>query len=66
MRERSATFGHGGLRLNAVVAVVSLKEGLSAGTAAAQFEAVFREVHPKEEFVKVPMADDGEGTVAAP
>ena len=48
-----------------VIAPDSFKESLSAIEAAEQIEAGFREVLPDAEYVKVPFADGGEGTVQA-
>ncbi|VEJ21227.1 glycerate kinase [Neisseria animaloris] len=46
-----------------VIAPDSFKESLSALQAAEAIEAGFRKVLPDAEYVKVPMADGGEGTV---
>ena len=48
-----------------VIAPDSFKESLSAVEAAAQIEAGFREVFPEADYVRIPIADGGEGTVAA-
>lgn len=48
-----------------VIAPDSYKESLSALEVATQIELGFREVFPDAEYVKVPMADGGEGTVQA-
>jgi len=48
-----------------VIAPDSFKESLSALEAATQIEAGFREVFPTWTYIKVPVADGGEGTVAA-
>jgi glycerate kinase len=48
-----------------VIAPDSFKESLSALQVAAAIEAGMREVFPDAEFVKVPVADGGEGTVQA-
>jgi len=48
-----------------IIAPDSYKESLSAEEAANQIEAGFREIFPAAEYIKVPMADGGEGTVAA-
>ncbi|MEH3041103.1 MAG: glycerate kinase [Sphingomonas paucimobilis] len=48
-----------------VIAPDSFKESLSAIEVAEQIEAGFREVLPDPVYVKVPVADGGEGTVAA-
>ncbi|GKX63030.1 glycerate kinase [Pragia fontium] len=48
-----------------VIAPDSYKESLSALDVAVQIEAGFREVFPDAEYVKLPVADGGEGTVEA-
>lgn len=48
-----------------VIAPDSYKESLSAEEVANQIEAGFCEIFPDAEFIKLPMADGGEGTVAA-
>lgn len=48
-----------------VIAPDSYKESLSAREVADEIEAGFREVLPEAEYLKLPMADGGEGTVAA-
>ncbi|MRT13429.1 glycerate kinase [Enterobacteriaceae bacterium RIT711] len=48
-----------------VIAPDSYKESLSALEVATQIEAGFREVFPNACYVKVPVADGGEGTVEA-
>lgn len=48
-----------------VIAPDSFKESLSAMQVACAIEAGFREVFPDAEYVKVPVADGGEGTVQA-
>ncbi len=48
-----------------VIAPDSFKESLSALQVAAAIEAGMREVFPDAEYVKVPLADGGEGTVQA-
>jgi len=48
-----------------VIAPDSFKESLSSVEVAACIEAGFREVLPDVEYVKVPIADGGEGTVEA-
>jgi len=48
-----------------VIAPDSFKESLSALQVAAAIEAGMREVFPDAEYVKVPVADGGEGTVQA-
>lgn len=48
-----------------VIAPDSFKESLSALEVATEIEAGFREVFPDAVCIKIPMADGGEGTVAA-
>lgn len=48
-----------------VIAPDSYKESLSALEVAMQIELGFKEIFPHAEYVKVPMADGGEGTVQA-
>ena len=48
-----------------VIAPDSYKESLTALEVATEIEAGFREVFHDAEYVKLPMADGGEGTVAA-
>lgn len=48
-----------------VIAPDSYKESLSAMDVATQIEAGFREIYPDAEYVKLPVADGGEGTVEA-
>lgn len=48
-----------------VIAPDSYKESLSAQEVATQIEAGFREVFPDASYVKLPVADGGEGTVEA-
>lgn len=48
-----------------VIAPDSYKESLSALEVATQIEAGFREVFPNATYVKLPVADGGEGTVEA-
>lgn len=48
-----------------VIAPDSYKESLSALQVATQIEAGFREIFPDASFVKLPVADGGEGTVEA-
>ena len=48
-----------------VIAPDSYKESLTALEVATEIEAGFREVFPDAEYLKLPMADGGEGTVAA-
>jgi len=50
-------------RKKIVIAPDSFKESLTALQAAESIEAGFKEIHPDWEYVKVPMADGGEGTV---
>jgi glycerate kinase len=48
-----------------VIAPDSYKESLTAMAVANEIEAGFREIFPDAEYVKVPVADGGEGTVQA-
>jgi glycerate kinase len=48
-----------------VIAPDSYKESLSALEVAAAIEAGFRDIFPDAQYVKIPMADGGEGTVQA-
>lgn len=48
-----------------VIAPDSYKESLSALDVAIQIEAGFREIFPDAEYIKLPVADGGEGTVEA-
>ncbi|MRW89684.1 glycerate kinase [Duganella sp. FT80W] len=48
-----------------VIAPDSFKESLTAMAVANEIEAGFREVFPDAEYVKLPVADGGEGTVQA-
>lgn len=48
-----------------VIAPDSYKESLSAQEVATQIEAGFREIFPDASYVKLPVADGGEGTVEA-
>jgi glycerate 2-kinase len=48
-----------------VIAPDSYKESLSALDVATQIEAGFREVLPDAQYIKIPVADGGEGTVEA-
>jgi glycerate kinase len=48
-----------------VIAPDSFKESLTAMQAATAIEAGFREIFPDADYVKVPVADGGEGTVQA-
>ena len=46
-----------------IIAPDSYKESLTAMEVAQAIEAGFRQVMPKAEYIKLPMADGGEGTV---
>jgi glycerate kinase len=48
-----------------VIAPDSFKESLTALEVATEIEAGFREIFPDADYFKLPMADGGEGTVAA-
>lgn len=48
-----------------VIAPDSFKESLSAMAVANEIEAGFREIFPEAEYLKLPVADGGEGTVQA-
>ena len=48
-----------------LIAPDSYKECLTAMEVATEIEAGFREIYPDAEYVRLPMADGGEGTVAA-
>lgn len=48
-----------------VIAPDSYKESLSALEVATAIEVGFREIFPSAEYVKLPVADGGEGTVDA-
>lgn len=48
-----------------VIAPDSFKESLTAMAVANEIEAGFREIFPDAEYVKLPVADGGEGTVQA-
>lgn len=52
-------------QLKFVIAPDSFKESLSAMAIANEIEAGFREIFPDAVYVKVPVADGGEGTVQA-
>jgi glycerate kinase len=54
-----------GWHMKIVIAPDSYKESLSALEVATQIEAGFREVFPNACYVKLPVADGGEGTVEA-
>ena len=51
--------------MHIVIAPDSFKESLSALEAANAIEAGFREIYPDASYVKIPVADGGEGTVEA-
>ena len=51
--------------MHIVIAPDSFKESLSALEAASAIEAGFREIFPDADYVKIPVADGGEGTVEA-
>jgi glycerate kinase len=51
--------------MKVVIAPDSYKESLTALEVATEIEAGFRAVFPDAEYIKLPMADGGEGTVAA-
>ncbi len=46
-----------------IIAPDSYKESLTAMEVATAIEAGFRQVMPNAEYIKLPMADGGEGTV---
>ena len=46
-----------------VIAPDSFKESFSAMEAATAIEKGFKEVFPEADYIKIPMADGGEGTV---
>ena len=48
-----------------VIAPDSYKESLTALEVATEIEAGFREIFPDADYLKIPMADGGEGTVAS-
>ena len=48
-----------------VIAPDSYKESLSALDVAKAIESGFREIFPDAEYIKLPVADGGEGTVEA-
>jgi len=54
-----------GRHMKIVIAPDSWKESLSALEVATQIEAGFREIFPAASYVKLPVADGGEGTVEA-
>ncbi|MCF7528782.1 glycerate kinase [Neisseria lisongii] len=49
--------------MNILIAPDSFKESLSAGEVADALEAGFKKILPDAHYVKIPMADGGEGTV---
>ncbi|MCF7521090.1 glycerate kinase [Neisseria sp. ZJ106] len=49
--------------MNILIAPDSFKESLSAGAVADALEAGFKKILPDARYVKIPMADGGEGTV---
>jgi glycerate kinase len=51
--------------MHIVIAPDSFKESLSALEAASAIEAGFRDIFPDASYVKIPVADGGEGTVDA-
>ena len=51
--------------MKVVIAPDSYKESLSALQVATAIEAGFQEIYPNAEYVKLPVADGGEGTVEA-
>lgn len=51
--------------MNIVIAPDSWKESLTAQQVAEQIEQGFREIFPHAQYVKLPVADGGEGTVEA-
>jgi glycerate kinase len=54
-----------GQTMKIIIAPDSYKESISALEVASEIEAGFREVFPDAVYVKLPIADGGEGTVAA-
>lgn len=48
-----------------IIAPDSFKESLTSLEVATEIEAGFREIFPTAEYIKLPVADGGEGTVAA-
>lgn len=48
-----------------VIAPDSFKESLSALQVATQIELGFRDIFPDAQYIKLPVADGGEGTVEA-
>jgi glycerate 2-kinase len=53
----------GGKKMKIIIAPDSFKESLSALEVANAIEKGFRDIFPEAEYVKIPMADGGEGTV---
>lgn len=51
--------------MKVVIAPDSFKESVSAERVAAAIERGFREIYPDAEYIKLPIADGGEGTVDA-
>jgi len=51
--------------MKVIIAPDSFKESLSSLEVAAEIEAGFRDVFPQADYVKLPIADGGEGTVEA-
>ncbi|PLX89535.1 MAG: glycerate 2-kinase, partial [Desulfuromonas sp.] len=51
--------------MKVIIAPDSFKESLSSMDVAQQIEAGFRDVYPEAEYIKLPVADGGEGTVEA-
>jgi glycerate kinase len=49
--------------MKVIIAPDSFKESLSALEVANAIEKGFRDIFPEAEYVKIPMADGGEGTV---
>lgn len=54
-----------GIGMKIVIAPDSYKESLSASEVAQAIEKGFREIFPDAQYVSVPVADGGEGTVEA-
>ena len=48
-----------------IIAPDSFKESLSSQDVASEIEAGFRDIFPHAEYLKLPIADGGEGTVVA-
>jgi glycerate kinase len=53
----------GAVSMKIIIAPDSFKESMTAQQAADAIEAGFKEVYPNATYIKVPMADGGEGTV---